>query len=221
MMPSYEYETTTTRLASAQGVNCALAEDLLPLYIEGEVSQTTRDLMVEHLAQCEHCAGFLAGAQSARLQLRRDNAARAHVIARDQPAQQAIAGWQVLVRTLFELSIMGLALLISGAMWTEIQQPLQTISMMLAILSFLVLSALVHRSGSLTILRLLKVGVVCILGSVGAVSILMAGEPPVQFFGALFVIVSIAGLKYLLADALGPYQVPAHQVRGGDHEWSR
>lgn len=48
---------------------CALIEDLLPLYLEGEVSPGSRDAIVEHLAACERCAGFLAGAQNARARL--------------------------------------------------------------------------------------------------------------------------------------------------------
>lgn len=51
---------------------CALVQDLLPLYLEGEVSQSSRALIIAHLNECAHCAGFLAGARSTREQLRRE-----------------------------------------------------------------------------------------------------------------------------------------------------
>ena len=50
---------------------CALVQDLLPLYNEGEVSPDSRELIVDHLAWCERCAGFLAGAQTVRAHLQR------------------------------------------------------------------------------------------------------------------------------------------------------
>ncbi len=75
------YESTTVRLDPSK--TCVLIEDLLPLYMEGEVSPGSRDMIVEHLAICERCAGFLAGAQSVRAHLRRGQY---------QPAQASAAG---------------------------------------------------------------------------------------------------------------------------------
>ncbi|MBC8163265.1 MAG: zf-HC2 domain-containing protein [Roseiflexaceae bacterium] len=51
---------------------CALVQDLLPLYLEDEVSADSRALIVAHLNGCAHCAGFLRGAQSARVQFARE-----------------------------------------------------------------------------------------------------------------------------------------------------
>jgi hypothetical protein len=108
------HESSTTRFQS-QPSPCPLIEDLLPLYVEGEVSAGTRDLIVEHLAQCNHCAGFLAGAQSVRAQLRHDQQSRSHVIAEDRPALQAMHAVQFAVATgavlaIGMLGLLGLAL---------------------------------------------------------------------------------------------------------------
>lgn len=51
---------------------CALVQDLLPLYLDDEVSMDSRALIAAHLNECPHCAGFLAGARSVREQLRRE-----------------------------------------------------------------------------------------------------------------------------------------------------
>jgi hypothetical protein len=88
MMTSFE--TATTRLVQQELGACALIQDLLPLYMEHEVSASSRDLIAEHLARCERCAGYMAGARSMREQLRREGALRAGQAAQDQVTQQAI-----------------------------------------------------------------------------------------------------------------------------------
>ena len=64
------YESTTARLLQQELGACVLIQDLLPLYVEGEVSPGSRDMIMEHVARCEHCAGYLAGTQNALTQLR-------------------------------------------------------------------------------------------------------------------------------------------------------
>jgi hypothetical protein len=88
MMTSFE--TATTRLVQQELGACALIQDLLPLYMEHEVSASSRDLIAEHLARCERCAGYMAGARSMREQLRREGALRASLAAQDQATRQAI-----------------------------------------------------------------------------------------------------------------------------------
>ncbi len=85
------FETTTTRLVQQELGACALIQDLLPLYIENEVTPASRDLIVEHLAHCERCAGFLAGARSTREQLHRESMLRQTSVAHDRAARQAIS----------------------------------------------------------------------------------------------------------------------------------
>jgi predicted anti-sigma-YlaC factor YlaD len=78
------YDSSTQRLSANDPQVCALVQDLLPLYIEGEVSTGSRDLIVEHLARCERCAGFLAGAQSVRVQFQRQQQQRATAAERER-----------------------------------------------------------------------------------------------------------------------------------------
>jgi putative zinc finger protein len=85
------YETATTRLVHQELGACALIQDLLPLYMEHEVSASSRDLIAEHLARCERCAGYMAGARSMREQLQREGTLRASQATQDHATQQAIA----------------------------------------------------------------------------------------------------------------------------------
>lgn len=91
------YETTTIRMSLPGSSVCTLVQDLLPLYLEGEVSTGSRDMIVDHLGRCERCAGYLAGAQSVRSQLRHDLAQRATVNAAAAPEQRALRRWQKLL----------------------------------------------------------------------------------------------------------------------------
>lgn len=84
------YESATTRLTQQELGACALIQDLLPLYMDDEVSPGSRELIAEHLARCERCAGFLAGARSMHSQLRREGAMRASLAAQDLATRQAV-----------------------------------------------------------------------------------------------------------------------------------
>ena len=55
--------------------DCALVQDLLPLYLDHEVSPESHGRIANHIAQCERCANYLAGARSMRVQLMRDQQA--------------------------------------------------------------------------------------------------------------------------------------------------
>lgn len=77
----------TRRLGSeTQGV-CALIQDMLPFYMEDDVSAQSRMFIDEHLETCDCCASFLAGGRSVQEHLRRDTTLRSDVIARDTSAQ--------------------------------------------------------------------------------------------------------------------------------------
>jgi predicted anti-sigma-YlaC factor YlaD len=69
-MQAYEFDTIA--LESQPTASCAMVQDLLPLYLEGEVSPASREQITAHLASCTHCAGYLGGAQSVRGQLQRN-----------------------------------------------------------------------------------------------------------------------------------------------------
>lgn len=93
----HAYETEMSRLPVDTSTSCALVQDLLPLYLEGEVSQGSREQITEHLADCERCAGFLAGAQSVRAQLRRDELQRVASLRADQQPRGAVLLWRELL----------------------------------------------------------------------------------------------------------------------------
>jgi anti-sigma factor RsiW len=189
-MTSYE---TATRLLPQKPQICNLVEDLLPLYIEGEVSTGSRDLLVDHLAQCEHCAGFLAGAQSMRAQLRNDALARQQVVRADQPAQDAIKLHQRVVRTMLGLIVSGSMLLASGMLASGIGRPASSVGPLLALLAFGALATAAQRRGYLSLFRLMILAVGCIGGAIGGVSVLQPwNDPEVHFFGMLLVIASLA-----------------------------
>lgn len=103
---SEAYESTTTYLRAQPP--CALVQDLLPLYLEGEVSGESRDMIVQHLALCERCAGFLAGAQSVRGQLRRENQQRVEVLQSQPHTTKTLAWWMQILMAVAILPLCGI-----------------------------------------------------------------------------------------------------------------
>ena len=99
------YESTTMLLREQNDVACALVQDLLPLYLEGEVSSHSRDMIVEHLGRCDRCSGFLAGAQSVQSQLRRDQAQRTNAVKQDQPSQQLVRSGSAFAKICLNVSM--------------------------------------------------------------------------------------------------------------------
>ena len=69
---------TTQRLPYAEIEGCTLVQDLLPLYLDGEVTHESHVLIADHLGRCERCSGFLAGAQSVRAQMLKEQRAMRH-----------------------------------------------------------------------------------------------------------------------------------------------
>lgn len=67
--PPYTGDTINQRMPHAEIPGCALVQDLIPLYLDGEVTPESHVLMANHLQQCERCSGYLAGARSVRAQL--------------------------------------------------------------------------------------------------------------------------------------------------------
>src|SRR3954454_20170992 len=98
------YESTTSRLLKQELGACVLIQDLLPLYVEGEVSSGSRDLIVEHVARCERCAGYLAGTQNALTQLRRDRTIHIATLARDTPNRQTVTTGQRMITAIAVLT---------------------------------------------------------------------------------------------------------------------
>ncbi len=65
----YTDPTEQCRLPHAEIVGCVLVQDLIPLYLDGEVSPESHVLIAEHVAHCERCSGYLAGARTVRSQI--------------------------------------------------------------------------------------------------------------------------------------------------------
>lgn len=80
MTMSEAYTNATQRIGPEREAepdlnDCALVQDLLPLYLDHEVSPESHGRIANHIAQCERCANYLAGARSMRVQLLRDQQA--------------------------------------------------------------------------------------------------------------------------------------------------
>jgi|GEM_PF-1405195 Predicted integral membrane protein len=88
-MNNEAHTSSTTRLAAQ--TSCDLIQDLLPLYIENEVSDNSRQLISAHLASCEQCNSYLAGARSMKAQLQREGQQRREQATQDRLTQEAIA----------------------------------------------------------------------------------------------------------------------------------
>jgi predicted anti-sigma-YlaC factor YlaD len=106
--------TAQQTAANEERWDCALIQDTLPLYLEDEVSPDSRSLIIEHLSNCPHCAGYLAGAQSARGHLRhKQPRAPSPPIASPQTPASAPA----VQNRLSVQGLLGVVLLTVGTLW--------------------------------------------------------------------------------------------------------
>ena len=85
------YESTTRRMPDEHPGLCALVQDVLPFYIEGEASAESRAFIDKHLAECARCDSFLAGARSVQAHLRRETDVRTRTFTDDHHAREMIA----------------------------------------------------------------------------------------------------------------------------------
>lgn len=120
------HESTTTRLAQQEFGECVLIQDLLPLYLDNEVSEGSRAMIAEHLSRCERCAGFLAGARSMRMQLRGEGSLRQERAVHDVATRQAVAlgrrrlMWLTL-GGLTAIVAMGILMVVFGLFWSGVR----------------------------------------------------------------------------------------------------
>jgi len=121
------YESTTRRISQERPGICALIQDMLPFYLEGDVSSDSRILIDEHLNECERCASFLAGAQSVQTHLRRETLLRGRAIEQDQRAQHMISMGQrqvIKIALVAAISAIVLFVVIGGLMSAPQRQPI-------------------------------------------------------------------------------------------------
>ena len=192
------YESVTTEIPHYEYGSCALIQDLLPLYIEGEVSPGSRDTIVEHLARCERCASYLAGAQSVRAQLGRERAQRVNVFVRDQPARQTVTSGKRLMMMLTTLALCALGAVASVFVWLGLVDqggpaPLP-VGVVLGGVSFASLVALAQRGAPFSLGRLVPISVVCGLGAFAAMLIAEADSPVAKLLGMVLAVAAVAGV---------------------------
>ena len=175
-MPAYE--STTVRLDPHK--TCILIEDLLPLYMEGEVSPGSRDMIVEHLAVCDRCAGFLAGAQSVRSHLRHGQRQSAPPSAARPPGGLSITGRLQNHPIRMVIAMLGAALLGSLGMHilslSGVNEERTPVGFVLAICGFVMLYLLGKSAGRWSIVRLMALVTVYGFGCFAAI-LIAAGDP--------------------------------------------
>lgn len=197
MTTAYEpYESVTTEIPHPEFGSCALIQDLLPLYLEGEVSPSSRDTIVEHLARCERCASFLAGAQSVRSQLRRDTSARAGIAAHDPPTRQALharQGLASLLALLILCTLGGSATLLLGIGISNFP-PMFPAGALLGLLAIFGLVALARRQGAMSLPRWIVLFASVALGVMGVGFIAFSNQFGVALMGMLLLALAISGV---------------------------
>lgn len=180
------YESVTTRLAQQELGDCALIQDLLPLYAEGEVSPASRELIGEHVARCERCAGYLAGTQHRLAQLGRERAAHAATLARDTPNRKTVVGGQRLVTAIALFTTYATGLAASLLIWHSFSQgdtlPGLLLGSALGLATLLALLALASSRGPLTLTRVLALLGSCAAAAGGSTLMLVEGAAPVIGF---------------------------------------
>ena len=190
------YESVTTRLAQQELSDCALIQDLLPLYAEGEVSPASRELIGEHVVRCERCAGYLAGTQHTLAQLRRDQAAHSNTLARDTSNRRTVARGQRMVTAIALLTTYaaGLAasLLVMHGVGRGDSMPELLLGSALGLATLLALLALASNRSPLTLTRVLALLGSCGVAVGGSALMLDNGAAPV--IGIVIWMLAFAGV---------------------------
>jgi hypothetical protein len=208
------YESTTSRLLQQELGACVLIQDLLPLYVEGEVSPGSRDMIVEHVTRCERCAGYLAGTQNALTQLRRDRATHITTLERDRPNRQTLAGGQRVVAVIAVLTTYGGGLVSSLLLWHSMSRSASNVLELLLGLalggaSLVALLALARSHGPLTLQRVLALLGCCGVALVGTIAFVASGHGPELTVGLLLWALGLAGVWAAVAQRPAPRNQPA------------
>ena len=192
------YESATARLLPSEHVACALIQDLLPLYIEDEVSPDSRSLIAEHVAGCERCAGYLAGTQSALAQLHRDRTAHLTTLARDTPNRRGMDGSQRIVTAIATLTMYGAGLIASLLLWHALSNINNLMELLfgwvVGFVSLAALLALAHNRSPLTLPRVLALLGSCGVALVGTFGFVANGHGGQLTIGLLLWAAGLAGV---------------------------
>ncbi|HNP74711.1 MAG TPA: anti-sigma factor [Kouleothrix sp.] len=192
-MTTYE---SATAFAHHEYGDCALVQDLLPLYLEGEVSSASRDTIVDHLARCERCAAFLAGAQSVHAQLRRDRGERERVILGDAPTRQSLRARQGLVSMIAMLILCSLGTAATLMLWIGINDspPMFPGGAILGLAALGGLVALARRSQPMTLPRWVVLLASCMLGALAVLFIVVPHQLAAMAIGMLLLLLALSGI---------------------------
>jgi hypothetical protein len=207
------YESTTSRLLQQELGACVLIQDLLPLYVEGEVSPASRDLIVEHVARCERCAGYLAGTQNALAQLRRDHTVHNATLARDMPNRKTVTGGQRLVAAIALLTTYGGGLVASTLIGHTVSgqgDPVElAFGLGLGSISLIALFGLARSRGALTLQRVMALLGSCGVALFASIALVASGHGGELTLGFLLWLVGLAGVWATVL------QRPAESAAGG------
>jgi predicted anti-sigma-YlaC factor YlaD len=94
-----------------QTEQCVLIQDLLPLYLEDEVSPESHLVIANHLSTCQRCNGFLAGTRAMYDIVQRERQVRSEIIAKDSDQQTLLAGKRLVLTSVVVL----VAIIVVGA----------------------------------------------------------------------------------------------------------
>jgi|GEM_PF-1031726 hypothetical protein len=166
------FESSTIQLPQSQESSyCALIQDLLPLYLEGEVNPISRDQIAEHISHCNHCSGFLAGARSMHSQLQMELQQRQAAIAQSKPQTQRLFTLGSLVVTLIAtlasaaMGSMSVVWIVEGLRW---QHGLLLFGLPMFSISLTLLVLIARTRGPLTIERMLFLICSCLIGGIAS-----------------------------------------------------
>lgn len=207
----YTGATQRTRMPRAEIPGCALVQDLIPLYLDGEVTHESHVLMADHLQHCERCSGYLAGARTVRQQLLQDqNTIRAAMSSGPtvaqvaQPVAESLGArlWRILMALTW---LGGLTMLFIGGM--DNTQPLLLISGMALVVAIGGLLVVGARGSELW--RVLSV----LTGLLGGFFLLYSVVDPYSYRVNPMFVLSSALLIGVMAWCLWPSRTPSGKTQ--------
>jgi hypothetical protein len=190
---------TAYNLPHASIPGCALVQDLLPLYLDNEVSPDSHALIAGHLQHCERCSGFLAGARSVRAQIL-DEETRVRAAFAAAPAVTAVQQpvWSSPLATLWRFAMLlvwlvALALIAMGVLDGAPQgMVIGGFGVLAAIGGLLVAGGEQRPEWRLGMLLTGLQGLFCILAGIAGVVPWLAG--PVAVGGMMQLVIAVWGL---------------------------
>ena len=194
-----QQDTSKRQLTEWEAALCPLVQDLLPLYIEGEVSPDSTRRIEAHLNSCDLCSAFLAGARSVQTQLGREKMGLDQVLRHDHGAQQTMAvGQRFAYRVTIFISI--IALIAGTALWASMNQNMRFFGLVVALALVGFLTFLAQRRRVIVFSRWLQMSTAAFAGALGLMRALEANniDPIFQIFGLLVGFVSLVLVRIAL-----------------------